>query len=73
MSSLKLWSGVLSTATQSSDELSRESSQIVADQCMNLAKALDTVSNTASLDNLQQVVSGIVGTINNIASVNKSL
>ncbi|CAF0876239.1 unnamed protein product, partial [Brachionus calyciflorus] len=68
MSSLKLWSAVLTTATQASDELSRSTSETAANQCLNLAKALDSVSNSASLDNIKQVATGIIGTINNIAS-----
>lgn len=69
MSSLKLWTGVLNTATQSSDELSRSTSQTVADQCINLALALESESNTASLDNIQQVTAGIIGAVSNIVTV----
>ena len=43
---------------------------MAANQCMNLALALDSVSNTASLDNVRQIAAGIIGTITNVATVN---
>lgn len=44
--------------------------EMAANQCINLALALDSISNTATLDNVKQIASGIIGTITNVATVN---